>query len=177
MEMQLIQLAQSGNRDAFGKLVDLYSRKVYHTAYSILHNVDDAADIAQEVFIRAFRSISSFDVSRAFFPWLYRITKNLCLNSVKRANRRDVTLPVDDILPASSRSPENETMRNEEVLELQTAIGVLPDKFQEIVELKHFQECTYAEMAEILDIPIGTVMSRLYAAREKLKALLTEVNT
>ena len=70
VETQLILEAKAGNREAFGRLVGLYGKRVYHTAFSFLHNVDDAADIVQEVFLKAYKSLTSFDVSKAFFPWL-----------------------------------------------------------------------------------------------------------
>lgn len=177
METQLIVLAQRGNRDAFGELVNLYGRRIYYAAYAFLHNVDDASDIVQEVFLRAFKNLNTFDTSRALYPWLYRITKNLCINAVQRASRRDMTLPPEEIIAGKGRDPEAEAVRNEEAAQLQKAIALLPEKHREIIRLKHFQECSYAEIAEILDIPIGTVMSRLYAARGKLKESIVEVST
>lgn len=174
MERELILQARAGNREAFGRLVGMYGRRVYHTAYSFLHNVDDASDIVQEVFLRAYRSLSSFDVSRALFPWLYRITRNLCINRTRRASNRDLALPVDDILPARVADPADLAVRTEEERQIREAIENLPDKYRSAVVLKHFQDCSYAEIAEILDIPIGTVMSRLYTARMKLKACLVE---
>ena len=177
MERQLILQAQKGNRDAFGELVNLYGRRIYYAAYSFLHNVDDASDSVQEVFLRAFKNLSSFDPSRAFYPWLYRIAKNLCINTVQRASRRDTALPPEDIIASTGRGPESEAVRNEEADQLREAMTLLSDKHREIIKLKHFQECSYAEIAEILDIPIGTVMSRLYAARGKLKDLVMEVST
>ena len=176
METELILQAQRGSNDAFSRLVALYGKRIYYAAYSFLHNVDDAADIVQEVFLRAFRNISSFDTSRSFYPWLYRIARNLCINTVKRASRRDTPLPAEELIASGTRDPAAELLRNEEVEELRSALTRLSDKHREILDLKTFQDCSYAEIAEILDIPIGTVMSRLYAARSKLKELLMEVH-
>ena len=87
MEAHIIAEAQGGSHDAFSKLVDLYARRIYYAAYSFLHNVDDASDVVQEVFLRAYKNLGSFDTSRSLYPWLYRITRNLCINTVQRASR------------------------------------------------------------------------------------------
>ena len=132
-------------------------------------------DIVQEVFLRAYKNIGSFDTKRAFYPWLYRIAKNLCINAVKRASRRDIGLPSEEMIVSNSPDPAAELLKNEEKEQLRRAIEKLPEKQREIVNLKTFQGCSYAEMAEILNIPIGTVMSRLYSARSRLRELLLEV--
>ena len=175
MESELIVLAQGGNREAFGKLVNLYGRRVYYSAYSFLRNVDDAADIVQEVFLRAYRNLSSFDTSRALFPWLYRITRNLCINRNRLRSNRELPLPAEELLPNREGDPAAQTIRLEEAREVREAVDQLDQKYREVLVLKHFQECTYADIAEILDIPIGTVMSRLYTARMKLKENLVGV--
>lgn len=177
METQLIALAKGGNNDAFRQLVNLYGRRIYYAAYSFLHNVDDAADIVQEVFLRAYKNLSSFDTGRPFYPWLYRIAKNLCINTVKRASRRDTTLPAEELIVSTMPDPAAAALRHEEMEQLREALARLPEKQREIINLKAFQDCSYAEMAQILDIPIGTVMSRLYAARLRLEELLMEVHT
>jgi RNA polymerase sigma-70 factor, ECF subfamily len=176
MEAQLIAQAQGGNQDAFSKLVDLYGRRIYYAAYSFLHNVDDASDIVQEVFLRAYKNIGSFDTGRAFYPWLHRIARNLCINTVQRSSRKDTGLPAEELIPAQHGDPASDLLRAEEIEELREALEQLSDKHQEIIRLKSFQDCSYAEIAEILDIPIGTVMSRLYAARGKLRDILMEVS-
>jgi RNA polymerase sigma-70 factor (ECF subfamily) len=128
------------------------------------------------VFLRAYRNISSFDTKRSFYPWLYRIARNLCINTVKRASRRETSLPEEELIASAGPDPAAQLLKNEEVEELRLAITKLSEKHREIINLKTFQDCSYAEISEILDIPIGTVMSRLYAARAKLKELLMEVH-
>ncbi len=177
MEAQLIAQAQQGNQDAFTQLVDLYGRRIYYAAYSFLHNVDDAKDIVQEVFLRAYKNIGSFDTARAFYPWLHRIARNLCINTVQRASRKDTALPAEELIAARGGDPASDLLRNEEIEELRDALERLPDKHREIIKLKTFQDCSYSEIAEILGIPIGTVMSRLYSARAKLREILMEVYT
>ncbi len=175
MEAKAIALSQSGDKDAFSQLVSLYGKRIYYAAYSFLHNVDDAADIVQEVFLRAYRNIGSFDTTRSFYPWLYRIARNLCINAAKKASRRDTALPAEELIASPGPDPASQLLRNEEMDELHRAIEKLPGKQREILTLKTFQDCSYAEIAEILDIPIGTVMSRLYTARKQLRELLLEV--
>jgi len=177
METRLVALSKGGDNNAFSQLVALYGKRIYYAAYSFLHNVDDAADIVQEVFLRAYRNIGSFDTKRPFYPWLYRIAKNLCINMVRRSSRRETALPSEELIASRGPDPVAELLKNEEMRELHRAIQTLPDKQREILNLKAFQDCSYAEMAEILDIPIGTVMSRLYTARKQLRELLMEVQT
>ena len=174
MEREWILQAQAGSKEAFSIIVRGYDRRVYHAAYSFMRNMDDAADVAQEVFIRAYRSFGSFDAGKALYPWLYRITRNLCINRLKAKSRGNTALPDEDILPARGLTPDAEMLRNEEAAEVRKAVSELPPHFRSIIELKHYQECSYAEMAEILDIPVGTVMSRLYNARMKLRERLLE---
>lgn len=177
MEAQLILAAQSGDERALAELIRRYDRRVYRLAYSFLHNVDDAADVVQEVFLRAYRNLSRFDTTRAFYPWLYRITRNLCINKRNLGANKERTLPADDLIPSVTFDPLTIVVNNEEIEALKNAICLLPDLHREILLLKHFQECSYADIAEILGIPIGTVMSRLFNARKKLKSLLVEVES
>jgi len=173
-ERSLIVRAQSGDRDAFGVLVRLYLQRVYRAAHGILHNHDDASDIAQDTFVRAFRNLGRFDPSRPLFPWLYQIARNLCLNRIERVTKRETGLPDFDVLRSPHQSPDEAAIAGDEKERVRMAVAALPEQHREIIELSHFQECSYKEMAEILDIPIGTVMSRLYHARQKLKDLLSE---
>ena len=174
MENLLILSAKNGNKRAFADLMKRYAKKIYYAAYSYLRNPDDAADISQDAFLKAYTHLHDFDESKAFFPWIYRITRNLCLNKIKRHESRNVGLPEYDLIDTTCISPESEIINRENVKILQNAINFLPDMFREIIILKHFEECSYAEIGEILEIPIGTVMSRLYNARKKLRELLVE---
>jgi len=173
-ERSLIVRAQTGDRDAFGILVRLYLQRVYRAAHGIVHNHDDASDIAQDTFVRAYKNLDRFDVNRPLFPWLFRIARNLCLNRIERVTKREVSLPEFDTIRSSHQTPDEVAIARDEKERVRMAVAMLPDQHREIIELSHFQECSYKEMAEILGIPIGTVMSRLYHARQKLKDLLTE---
>ncbi len=173
-EQRLIAAAQAGDTRAFEELVKRYSRRIYRLAFSFLRNLEDASEAVQEVFLRAYRNLDRFDRSRAFYPWLHRITRNFCINLSKKGSYREGTLPDDGLIKALTPDPLEAAMASEEVETLKKAIAALPEVHRSIILLKYFEECTYVEMAEILDIPVGTVMSRLYNARVKLRSLLLE---
>jgi RNA polymerase sigma-70 factor (ECF subfamily) len=161
--------------EAFSEMFRTYDRRIYFTALRFLGNRDEAADITQEVFFRAWKNLNSLDVSRPVFPWLFRITRNLCINRVKSKSGSEAGLEFPELQPGKD-SVECDVIRNESKREIRNAVLMLPDNFREIIILKHYDECSYEEMAEILDIPKGTVMSRLFNARKLLKEKLEVKN-
>ncbi len=175
MEKTLVLRAKAGDRAACESITRIYLKRVYASAYRILRNVDDAADIAQETFIRAFGSISTFDESRPLYPWLARIAKNLALNTTRKSEYRTAELPDDDFMHGAELQPDENALRSEQLNSIHRAIDALNAPFREIIVLKHFEDCSYAEIADILGIPIGTVMSRLYNARRALREQLQKV--
>ena len=172
-EHALIERAQAGDREAFGLLVHVYLQRVYRTAYAFVRNRDDAADIAQDAFVRAYRGIARFDASRPLYPWLYRIVRNLALNRIERDRNRDAGFE-PDALAARDAGPEAMAVAMDDAARLRSAVARLPDRHRAVIELNHFQECSYREIAETLGIPVGTVMSRLYHARQQLRKALDE---
>lgn len=172
MERELILKAKTGNKEAFASLINAYSKRIYYAAYSFLRNIDDAFDIVQEVFLRAYKNITSFDHNRAFYPWIYQITKNLCINKIKRKDSKNLLLPEYDFVQSHYELPDTSLLNDENIKKIRAGMDALPAGAREIIILKHFEDCSYAEIAEILDIPIGTVMSRLYNARKKLREIL-----
>lgn len=173
-EQLLIVRAQHGDRDAFALLVRRYLERVYRAAYAILRDHEDASDVAQDTFVRAYRGLRRFDAARPIFPWLYRIARNLSLNRIERVRGREQRLPDFDALVAAGPGPEDTLVAEDEVLRVRRAVAGLSDQHRQIIELNHFQECSYKEIAGILGIPIGTVMSRLYHARRRLREILDE---
>ncbi|MFP4376120.1 MAG: RNA polymerase sigma factor [Spirochaetales bacterium] len=174
MEQQLILKAMRGDRTSFALLTERYYKRVHSVALRIVRNYDDAGDIAQETFLRAFRKFNSFDTSRPLFPWLYQIATNLSINHIKRVRRREGELPEFDVLETRDDGPEDVLLQEDEVERVRNAVQLLPESSRMVIELNHFDECSYAEIAEILSIPIGTVMSRLYHARKKLRTIMIE---
>ena len=174
MDLLLIRRSQAGDEDAFAEIFHKYKNLVYKTAYLMLGSTEDAEDALQEIFVRVYRSLSTFRPSKgAFTTWLYRITVNHCLN--QRRKRRLFTLPLDRVSPTSSTehtsSPESPLAEEETI---QQALAQLSEKLRAVVILRYYQELSYAEIAQILDIPVGTVKSRLNSA---LRVLRKELET
>ncbi|MDC7127361.1 MAG: sigma-70 family RNA polymerase sigma factor [Spirochaetales bacterium] len=157
--------------EAFSAMYRAYDRRVYYTALRFLGSREDAADITQEVFTRAWKNYKNLDPERPVFPWLFRITRNLCINKVKRKSNSEMGLEFPELTPAKA-AVEEEILKSESRSEIKAAVLALPEKYRDIIILKHYDECSYDEMAEILGIPRGTVMSRLFNARKMLKEKL-----
>ncbi len=169
--MQIITRAQSGDREAFGTLFEQYKNLVYKTAYLMLGETTEAEDALQEIFVQVYRSLSGFDPRKAAFTtWLYRVTFNYCLNH--RRKKHPFTLPLEDISPALRSEFPSAQLAEEEVL--QQAIGKLTDRQRAVVILRYFWDLPYAEIAQILDIPLGTVKSRIDLALKTLRKVLEE---
>jgi len=145
-------------------------KRGYVAAYRILKNEDDAQDACQEAALRAMKSESRYDRSRPFYPWFYRILKNLCLDRLRAKKRvtHDDKI-VEQRATSESGSPENRAMSAQAVSTMNAAIANLDEDLREMIELRHFQDLSYEEMAEVLECPMGTIMSRLYRARKQLK--------
>jgi RNA polymerase sigma-70 factor, ECF subfamily len=174
-DAEAISLCQAGNRQAYGYLVEHYKERAYYSALGILGSHDAALDISQDAFVRGFHAIKRFEQGKKFFTWYYQILRNLCLNYIRDKKRHarsfsevdeyEINKLTDEAGDASVLAEQNELKRA-----IWEAMDELKPKEREIIVLKDFQELSYKEMAEILDIPIGTVMSRLFNARQALKA-------
>lgn len=175
---ELINQCQNGSRDAFCQLVNKYYKDAYSMAYYWLENRDAAFDISQEAFIRVVRNVKNFDHHKPFKGWLYIIVKNLCFNYIKRYRRRrivftDYLLNIDNdtiTIPGLVTHPEN----SNKMEILWWGIRKLHKDEREIVLLRDIEEFSYKEISDILGIPLGTVMSRLYHARKNLAHILRE---
>lgn len=154
-------------KDIFDWLVKNYYKRVYRTALFYMKNRFDAEDITQDVFIKAFEKIDFSKADESKFPILFIITKNLSLNKLKSRGYKDESLLQWELL-SENYNPEDEYIKTEELKRINTILGKLKPKDREVLILKHYQDCSYKEISEILDIPIGTVMSRLYSARKKM---------
>jgi len=170
-ESEAITKCQKGEPEAFGFLVKKYKKRAYFTALALVGSHDDALDLSQEAFVRAYRSIGTFDTRHRFFTWLYRILRNLCLNHL-RNNRRRAEILQEAGNSVIGKDPENPSLllEKDEVKEaVWSAVSVLEPHEREIIILRDFQELSYKEIADALDCPVGTVMSRLFHARKALK--------
>jgi len=180
-ERPLLLRARSGDAEAFGELVAHHMRRAYFVALGLVGSHDDALDLSQEAFARAFRARKSLDPERPFYPWLYQILRRLCFNFLR--DRRTRRARLEAAAPwladrASDRQAAEDPARRVERAEarerLQQAIEALPEREREVLVHREFQGLRYREIADLLGIPIGTVMSRLYAARRALGAALEE---
>lgn len=182
-EKAIIERCKQGDLAAFNELVKKYEKQVYNFAYRLTGNYDDANDIAQEAFLRVYNAIGSFRGDASFTTWLFRITTNVFLDDRKRARAHphsslDEYLDLEESSVARqiedpSPSPEALTEEKERAQILQKAIGSLPEYQRAMVTLYHTQQKSYEEIAEIMDLPIGTVKSRLNRARLALKEKLS----
>jgi RNA polymerase sigma-70 factor (ECF subfamily) len=174
-EAILVRRARAGETAAFGELVSIYMQRCYYVALGLVGSPQDAEDLSQEAFARAFRARARLDPDRPFYPWLYQILRRLCFNFTRDTSARRRKLDyAGGWLVAEGRSraaaDDPEQVRATVALRerLEREIAELSPTQREVFVLKEFQGLKYREIAELLDVPIGTVMSRLYAARQKL---------
>ncbi len=172
VEREQIRLARQGDADAYGRLVTRHQQTVFNIAYRVTGNRQEAEDVAQETFVKAYRALNRFDTERPFAPWLYRIATNTALNWIKR-RRPEAELDKETALADPSPGPEAQAIAADTSARLRAAIAALPPNYRAAIELRHFQDLSYQEMSDALDVPISDVKSWLFRARRKLKKVLT----
>lgn len=166
----LVAMTLRGDSGAFATLVERYDRAVYHLAYRTLHDVEEARDATQEAFFKAFRSLRTFKPGAKFSTWIFAIAYHACCDRLNR--RRHFT---GDELPERadpSPSPEHQVIALDEASRLRAAIDALPEKYRTVVTLFHLQGRQYEEIASVLGLPMGTVKTHLFRAKEQLRRLL-----
>jgi len=169
----LIARARQGDLRAFEEIVRLYQRRVYGVALRIVRAHDVADDVAQEAFVRAWRSLDRFELGRPFGPWVCRIAANLAVNHVRSPRARQEGLPEGHgETPAADPGPLGAVLDAEARRVLDEAVATLPAEQRAVFVLRAVEEMSYAEIAEALGISPGTVMSRLFRARERLAKAL-----
>jgi RNA polymerase sigma-70 factor (ECF subfamily) len=169
-DAQLAERARRGDRLAFAALVERYERVLYNLSLRMLDDPDEARDATQSALVKAFLGISSFDPSRRFYSWIYRIGLNECLNALRRQRVRE---ELDETLPSEGDGPHEQMLRDEQAREIRAALRCLSDGDRAIVLLRHYLDRSYREIGEILDLPEKTVKSRLFSARQRLASLLS----
>lgn len=173
----LVMNIKTGDKKALGILVEKYKKVAFSFALGLVGNKDDAYDISQEAFLRVYRSANTYDTKQPFLPWFYTIISNLCRTWLKkRQHRLNNVLNIDDpsFLLVDYSNPEKAMVKKESIKLLRKALIELSFEDREIISLQHFRGMSYDEIADILKIPRGTVMSRLYYARKKLAKLMKE---
>ena len=162
----IIEKCLSGEKEAFRYLVERYQAQAVGHSLAILGNREDALDATQEAFVDAFQALKRFDLSRRFYPWFYVLLRNRCYKLITKRREAESIEDTEIIAP-------REGVSNEERIALEKALLSLSREDREIVTLKYLDGLSYDEIAEHLEIPRGTVMSRLFYARKQLQAKLT----
>jgi RNA polymerase sigma-70 factor (ECF subfamily) len=171
-ERALVEACQRGEREAFDELVVRYQRDVYRLCYRYVNNHEDANDLTQEVFLRAWRAIGRFRGQSAFATWLYRIGVNACLNF--RAARRPPMLELPDTIADPTAGAAQGVERAQQARRVRAAVGQLPEKQRATLILKIYHELTHQEVAQILGSKVGTVKANLFHALGNLRKLVAE---
>lgn len=182
----LVAQAQRGVSEAFAELVTRYQDRVYNTCYRLCHDPAEAADLTQGTFLKALESLPRFEARSSFYTWLFRIAVNLAF-SQRRDRQRRRTVPLDDpdesgradgrAPPAAPHDAAQELEQRETRERVAGALARLDPEFRAAVVLKDIEDLDYATIAEILEVPIGTVKSRIYRGRMMLREMLTEERT
>lgn len=172
-DQDLIQRCQKGDRQAFEPLFRRYRDQAYGYALGLVGSPDEAMDLTQEAFVRAYQALKRFRPDAPFEPWFFRIVRNLCLNAIRnRKTWQTVSWDAVGDLRSNVDGPSAAIEKREIQEAVWLAISDLAPDQREIIVLKDFQDRSYKDIAEILDVPLGTVMSRLYYARQALKVKL-----
>ena len=165
-DRDLILRARRGDPEAYGDLVSRHQTGVFNVCYRILHNRADAEDLAQETFIRALDRLHTFDLEREFSPWIRRVAANLCLNHIEA---QKPSAPLDEERDEDkTQSPGEQVEVKERSEQIRSALATLPPHYRLVVELRHYQELSYDEIASELNIPLSDVKSHLFRARKLL---------
>jgi RNA polymerase sigma-70 factor, ECF subfamily len=169
---RLIELARAGDREAFGRLVSLHYDGVIQVVYRMCSDVQIAEDAAQEAFIRAWQKLSSFQEQASFRNWIYRIALNAAYDLLRRKAAADLDDEETGMLEDSTPGPEASLLTKEQAERVKAAIQALPEASRAVIVLREYGGLSYQEISEVLEIPIGTVMSRLNYARDTLRKTL-----
>jgi RNA polymerase sigma-70 factor (ECF subfamily) len=171
-ENALIEQAQHGDRNAFGELVSRYYPGVVRVVYRLCGDNRLAEDMAQEAFLRGWVALPSFHPQSSLRNWLYRIAVNATLDVLRRRTEEPIEDEALQMVPDQAASPETTLIEKERVAQLQQAMRALPEAARSVLVLREYGGLSYQEIASVLDVPVGTVMSRLNYARNRLRELL-----
>lgn len=183
-DRELIERAQRGEQAAFRALVERHQRRAFTIAVGLVRDENDAREIVQEAFLRVYRGLASFQGGSSFFTWLYRIVMNLAIDLKRKPGRRDVELQESRVVeedadfPLVSRidgaDPVDVLRRQEIAARIRTALDALPDIHRGVILMREVEGMSYEEMAQAMGISKGTIMSRLFHARQKLQRALAD---
>ena len=184
-ELLVVKRVLSGDNDAYELLVNAHQRQVYNLALKMLGDPDDAFDMSQEAFLRAYSSLSSFRGDSKFSVWLYRLTSNICIDYLRRKKRHMTSslTYIDELghteeieIPDERFSPETQLERTQLREAVVAAMDALSEEYRSILILREINGLSYDEIGEVLDLEAGTVKSRLFRARKRICSILTDGN-
>ena len=173
-EQDWLERARAGEQEAFGLLVETYQRPVFALTYRMLGDVSEAEDAAQETFLRAYARLDQYDPGRKFSTWLFSIANYHCIDRLRKRRVQFVGLdesPVVFSLESDSARPEDETLAVEQAEEMQALVNQLEPEYRTPLVLRYWNDCSYQEIADVMDISVPAVKSRLFRARKKLAEL------
>ena len=184
MDTELVRKAAAGDSDAFEQLVLSYEKPIYNLCLRMCGNADDAMDLTQETFLKAWRSLGSFRADAAFSTWLYRLCSNLCIDHLRREQKRKILpLQVEDSdgderpldVPDPAAGPEERLSAQEDRQQVAAALQSLEPEYREALTLRVLHDLSYADIAAVLQVREGTVKSRIARAREKMREAMQKL--
>ena len=174
-DTELLQRFRKGDREAFAALVIRYQKPIYNASFWVLRKAEDASDVTQTVFLKVVERLDDYDPQYKFFSWIYRIAVNESLNLLRRNGHEDELDDDAEFEGPAGESPESQLGQLERSRRLQGALMQLSTNDRVVLTLRHFSECSYQEIAQVLEIDEKTVKSRLFDARQRLRAQLEDL--
>lgn len=175
IDQALMQRCRQGDRAAFSALVTRYQRPVYHAVYRILGNREDARDVTQTVFLKVAERVERYDPKYRFFSWLYRIAVNESIDAMRRNGRERTLQESDEESAPEADGPEQRLDQQQQARRIESALRMLKPDDRVVISLRHFADCSYQDIAQILAIDEKTVKSRLFDARRRLAQRLHDL--
>lgn len=181
LDTRLAKLARKGDQRAFAEIVSNYKDKLFHLAFRMTGNRQEAEDVVQDTFLRVFKNLDRYDENQKFSTWIYRIATNLCIDRLRK-RRQVFSLDAESsdhegldgyaMLPSDDRTPESELLLSETQRLLHQAMDTLPVKYKSVMVLRYIQDLSLQEISDVLDLPVTTVKTRVHRGREFLRKKL-----
>jgi RNA polymerase sigma-70 factor (ECF subfamily) len=179
LDEDLARLAQQGDQDAFAELVKRYEKQIFSMAYRLIGDYDEAADLAQEAFLRIYRMLDRYDPEKRFFSWMYRVAQNTCINAMNKRPANVVPMEraeeyFSDDQGGSHAEPEQNYLNREVRENIDKAIAELPDNYRDVIYLRYIEDMPYQQIADALNLPLSTIETRLFRGRKLLQQKLLQ---
>jgi RNA polymerase sigma-70 factor (ECF subfamily) len=180
-DAELITTALNGREESFEELVRRYQSPIVNFVYRMLGDYDASLDVTQEIFIKVYNSLARYSSEYKFTTWLYRIAHNAAIDYMRRQNPNQQSLELENDegnyqlqIESPNPTPEQERERDEWRMEIESVVRCLPNNYRDLIILRHSQDLSYEEIAEITNLPLGTVKNRLFRAREMMREMFIE---